>query len=369
MVSFVLFVAALLSHAVAVSLPAVLLILDVYPLRRFGDGPGRWFGSAARRAWWEKVPFVIVSLVFMGVAIAARRQSLVSIEQNDASASTGPGVLRDLVLPAQDGAAAGPDRGVPVAPGDGLAGALFLWSILGTLAMSVGLFLLRRRWPGLLAAWLSYLVILAPNSGIIRISEQIAADRYSYLSMVGLVIVAAGCFCRFWRTTARVRAAALGVIALGVGLLLVLIPMTWDQCRTWRNSETLWTHALSHGAADSSLAHYNLALVLYHHGRLQGGGGSLCRGAAAQSHATLWYTTTWVSCFSARGSSRLPPLDYADALRLNPDYLDAHYNLGIVLSRQGKFEAAAVHYAEALRLDPGFADAHHNLGVDLFRQG
>ena len=72
---FVLFVAALLSHAVAVSLPVVLLILDVYPLRRFGDGPGRWFGPAARRVWWEKVPFVMVSLVFMGLAIAARRRS------------------------------------------------------------------------------------------------------------------------------------------------------------------------------------------------------------------------------------------------------------------------------------------------------
>ena len=52
--SFLLFVAALLFNAVAVSLPAVLLILDVYPLRRFGDGPGRWFGLAARRAWWRR---------------------------------------------------------------------------------------------------------------------------------------------------------------------------------------------------------------------------------------------------------------------------------------------------------------------------
>ena len=86
--SFVLFVAALLSHAVAVSLPVVLLILDVYPLRRFGDGPGRWFGTAARRVWWEKVPFIMVSLVFMGLAIAARsRNHWLSTEQNDASAS------------------------------------------------------------------------------------------------------------------------------------------------------------------------------------------------------------------------------------------------------------------------------------------
>ena len=57
--SFFLFVAALLFKAVAVSLPAVLLILDVYPLRRFPDGTGRWFGASARRALLEKVPFVM----------------------------------------------------------------------------------------------------------------------------------------------------------------------------------------------------------------------------------------------------------------------------------------------------------------------
>ena len=88
MVSFVLFVAALLSKAVAVTLPAVLLILDVYPLRRLGGGPGRWFGSAARKVWWEKVPFVILSLVFMGLAIAARRHvhALVPIQHDGVSA-------------------------------------------------------------------------------------------------------------------------------------------------------------------------------------------------------------------------------------------------------------------------------------------
>ncbi len=84
----------------------------------------------------------------------------------------------------------------------------FLFSIVGTLAISAGLFLLHRRWPGLLAAWLAYLVILAPNSGIIRITGQITADRYSYLSMLGWVSVAAACFCRIDQTSSRWRPAA-----------------------------------------------------------------------------------------------------------------------------------------------------------------
>ena len=83
--SFLLFVAALLFKAVAVSLPAVLLILDVYPLGRFTDRTGRWFGASARRALLEKVPFVMVSLVFMGLAIAARAQSPFLTEHYDAS--------------------------------------------------------------------------------------------------------------------------------------------------------------------------------------------------------------------------------------------------------------------------------------------
>ncbi len=72
--SCLLLVAALLFKGVPMGLPAVLLILDVYPLRRFGDGTGRWFGASARRALLEKVPFVMVSLAFMGLAIAAKAE-------------------------------------------------------------------------------------------------------------------------------------------------------------------------------------------------------------------------------------------------------------------------------------------------------
>jgi protein O-mannosyl-transferase len=367
-VSFVLFVAALLSKAAAVSLPAVLLILDVYPLRRFGDSSGRWYGTAARRACWEKIPFVLLSFVFIGVAIAARRQALIASEHIDASARIALVCygfwfyLLKTALPL-DLVAVYPaprviDWRVP----------LFLWSILGTLATSVGFFILRRRWPGLLAAWLSYMVILAPNSGIIRVNDQIAADRYSYLSMLALVIVAASCFCQFLRTQVRVRPAALGVIALGVGLLLVLIPITWNQCRTWRNSEILWRHALNHGGAQSSLVHYNLSLVLYRQGKLEEAAAHGALALRLDPSDAVAHNNLGV-VLQRQGKLEAAAARFADALRLNPDYLEAHYNLAIVLSRQRNFAAAAVQYNEALRLAPGFAHAHHNLGVDCFRQG
>ena len=367
--SFVLFVAALLFHAVAVSLPAVLLILDVYPLRRVGEGPERWSGPAARRAWWEKVPFVMVSLVFMGVAIAARRQALNSVEQTGARVEPGSGVLWHLLLPAEDGFAVGPDRGLPAPVQINWRVSLFLWSILGTLAMSVGLILLRRRWPGLLAAWLSYLVILAPNSGIIRINDQIAADRYSYLSLVGLMIVAAGCFFRFLRTTDRVRPGSVGVIVLGIGSLPILIFMTWGQCRTWRNTEILWRHALSHGGSQSPVAHYNLALVLYRQGKLEEAVAHAAEAVRLDPSDVVAYNNLGV-ILQHQGKLEAAAALYLHALLLNPDYLDAHYNLGICAFLSSEIlRRPPFQYDEALRLDPGFANAHHNLGVDCFLQG
>ncbi len=84
--SFLLFVSALLFLPVPVGLPAVLLILDVYPLRRIPDGRGRWFGASTWRALLEKVPFVMVSVLFMRLAIAARPWSPIPVDSGGTSA-------------------------------------------------------------------------------------------------------------------------------------------------------------------------------------------------------------------------------------------------------------------------------------------
>jgi protein O-mannosyl-transferase len=366
--AFVLFIAALLSHAVAVSLPAVLLILDVYPLRRFGEGSRRWFGPAARRVGYEKIPFVIAGLAFMGLAVAARRHALAAVERNDLSASVahaGYGIwfyAYKTVLPLDLIAVYPPPGRIdPLAPP-------YLPCLLATLAVSVGLLVLRRRWPGLLAGWITYVVVLAPNLGIIQYSEQIAADRYSYMAMLGPTVVLAGCLRGLWEKSSRARPLALGARALGVGLIAGLVLLTWAQCRTWRDSETLWAHALAHGAATSATAHYNLALVLVHQGKLEA--------AVAHGAAAIRLDPRDVAAYNIMGVAleRQGKLDAAaarcsDALRLDPNNLNAHYNLGIIFSRQGNFRAAEDHYAHALRLNPGFAAAYHNLGVDCFRQG
>ncbi len=364
--SFVLFLAALLSKAVSLGLPVVLLVLDVYPLRRLALGSGRWFTPAARRVLCEKIPFVAASVVFAGLAIAARGHSWASIARNDPLAGIGQAGyeiwfnVNKTVLPFNLVAVYPPpgDRNWLAPP--------FIWRMVGSLVLTGAFFIMRRRWPGLLAAWLVYLALLAPNSGIIPFSGQIAADRYSYLATAGWVPVVAALLYRLWQAKLLHaqppwRSPCWSSDGWWVSAL------AREQCRTWRNSETLWTHALLHGAALSAVAHYKMAILLYSQGRLD----------AAATHTATAIRLDPDDCaipnflgivLQRQGDLSAAAKEFADAARLNPEYLDAHYNLGVILSRQGKFAEAAAQYAEVLRLDPRFADAHHLLGIDFRAQ-
>ena len=346
----------------------MLLILDVYPLRRFGDGPQRWFGTAARRVWREKVPFILVSLVFMGVAVAAKGAAVFSTRQNGISARLAQAAygtwfyLFKTVLPLDLVAA------YPSPTKINWLASPFIACTVAMLAMSVGAVVTRRRWPGLLAVWVSYLVILAPNSGIIRTNENIAADRYSYIAMLGWVALLTACICRVALTPSRPRLGAMAIIALGPLSILGLIVMTWNQCRTWRDSGTLWAHAVAHGAGSSFVAHYNLGHDLYGRGDLEAAVAHYAQALRLNPDSVDVHNNLGVT-LSRQGKYVEAAAHYAQALRLDPDSLDAHYNLGMVRSRQGQYVEAAAHYAQALRLKPGFASAHNNLGLDLARQG
>jgi tetratricopeptide (TPR) repeat protein len=320
---------ALLSKSMAVSLPVVLVLLDVYPLRRLGGTAG-WWSREARRVYAEKIPFVLLAAAASAITFVAH----VRLPDNMAPLLD-INVVERLAISAYSLSfylwkTVAPFHLIPFYPIPDPLDPLetgFVVSYGAVLMLSALALVLRRRVPGLAVVWSAYVVILLPVLGLSQNGSQLAADRYTYLAGLGWAILVGAALLSWWP---RIPFGSTGLAVCAVIFLGVL---TWNQTRVWRNSETLWTHTLSIDAS-SPIPHTNLASALGRRGRL----------AEAIAH-------------------------YRQALRLNPDLAEPHVGLGLALARQGQLEEAIAHYRQALRLKPDLADAHNNWGLALFEQG
>jgi tetratricopeptide (TPR) repeat protein len=320
LVLLLVFALGLMAKPMLVTLPAVLLLLDYWPLGRF---PFRW--QLVR----EKLPLLALVAVFCLATVWA--QGKVSAFGNYLALSWRIGnalvsyvtYLIQMFWPV--GLAAyypHPEYHLP------------FWKALGALVLltciSAAALKWRRRCPYLLVGWLWYVGMLVPVSGIVQVGSQGMADRFTYLPQIGLYIAlawAVGEACRSW----PYRRWLCGV---GSALVLtVLMGCAWRQTCFWSDSETLWTHTLACTSGNSP-AENSLGLALSSQRRLD----------EAMEH-------------------------YREALRFRPDYMEAHTNLGAALSERGRRGEALVHYRKALEVKPGSAIAHNNLAAALTDQG
>jgi len=370
-VSLGCFVLALLSKAITVALPIVLIVLDVYPLRRLGGDAGGWWSPRARRRWAEKVPFVLASAAVIPIALVAARSGASLL------AMAGFGVLDRLAISLY-GLAFYPWKMVvplglspfyalktPVVP----LSAPYLVSGFLVAAITALAILLRRRWPALGAVWLGYVVTLLPVSGIFQNGPQISADRYSYLPSLSWVMLAGGgvlaCW-RAWKGRENSRAIAFSMTGVAALVVTVLTALTWQQVGVWRDPERLWSHALA--IAPSSVVHEHLGYVRRQQGRLAEAiehyrtASSLRPGAA---HIRIY----WGNTLAQQGMLGAAIDRYREALDLTPDSAAPHNNWGNALVAAGRLEEALSHYREAARIDPSDAEAHNSWGRALAQQG
>lgn len=323
---------SLLSKASGITLPIVLLILDVYPLRGLGGGAEKWFGPGAKRVWLEKTPFFLLAITFGIIALMAQQEAgaLKPLHRYDVLSRLAQALfgiafyLWKTVFPLS----LSPLYELPARIG--FLDWPFLMSGVVALALSVALYVVRRRWLAGFACWAYYLAVLAPVLGIAQSGPQLVADRYSYLSCLAWAMLAgAGLFYlwNLWRQIFFPVTVVAAVVLVGLGVL------TWRQAQVWHDSERLWRHALSIGY-ESSIVHGNLGEELLGREKL----------AEAIAH-------------------------FRRALEIDPNYADAHSNLGSALFAQGELEGAIDHFRRALEIDPAHADAHVNLAVALEKQG
>src|SRR5256886_5196641 len=247
--SVAVFGCALLSKSMAVSLPVVLLILDVYPLRRLG-GPIGWWSEPARRIYVGKVPFVLLAAALSVMAFRAQLsvRAMTSLAQL--------GALRRLSVSAYGLSFYLWRMVVPVnlSPLYVLPPTMNPWAIPFVVSYGVVLAItaitlaLRRRLPSLPAAWLAYVMVLVPVLGVFQNGPQIAADRYTYLACLGWAICAGAGLMSCWRALRRSKTGTATTFPLaGISICIVvgLGVLTWNQVQVWHESESIWTYSLA----------------------------------------------------------------------------------------------------------------------------
>ena len=358
----VLYTLSLLSKISGITLPLVLLVLDVYPLRRLPGDPKRWLARDYRPIWLEKIPFLIAAVPAAGMALVAESQFGTMRTLADVGfagrvalsafspvfylwktlAPTRLALLYELPLPFD-----------PFQPRYFLSGALLA-------GLSVFFYRARRRFPAGLAVWSAYLTTLIPMLGIVTIGRQVAADRNTYLSCLGWAVLAGGALLSL-RRHARAWFAAAACV------LLALAVMSWRQTLVWRDSMTLWRHVLA-VRPDTPQAHYSLGTHLSEEGKYAE--------AAEHFSAALRLRSDYSEARNNLGLAlvQLRRIDeavsqYDRALRSDPANASVHSNLGLALAAEGRGAEAIEHYRRALEISPGFGGARVNLANALFAAG
>jgi Flp pilus assembly protein TadD len=326
LVLLLLFAAGLMSKPMLVSLPIVLLLLDFWPL-------GRWSPGKPERAGLilEKVPLFLMAAASAVVTFLVQRAggAVRSFGSFPLSARIGnalvayTGYLKMLVWPANL-AVFYPHPGA----------VLPAWKVLGAAlllaGLSAGAFALRRRAAFLIVGWLWFLVTLFPVIGVVQVGYQAMADRYTYLPFVGLFVAVA------WGLSAIASRWRSGSLALRASAIAVLAAAAFGaaaQARYWKNSETLFLHAIAI-TKNNSVAHNNLG---------------------------QYYNE------AGRPAEALPHL--SEAVRIDPEKPQNHNNRGVSLFLLGRFEEAFLEFSQALRFQPNDALVLGNLARTRFVQG
>jgi tetratricopeptide (TPR) repeat protein len=353
--SVLAFACAVLSKATTVTVPAVLAIMNVYPLRRLGGDAG-WTGTLARRVYAELAPFALIGVV-AGLGSVAALPLGTQLSGGGKLAVAAYGVVFYLwktLIPI------GLSPLYQLPPHLNAAAPTFIASALAVVALAIAAWLIHRKRPGLVVALAIWFVITLPLLGAVQNGNQIAADRYTYHAAPALALLAGALLLN----AERVFRPSL---AVGACVLLALSALTWRQTGYWHDSVALWSRALAVDSM-SAIAHNDLGIELASAGQTSEAIAQYKTAIALDpnyphAHNNLGFE------FEHLGQIEPALAEYRTAVQIDPKYVEAELNWGNALLSLGKNEEAISHYQRAASLDPKHEGAQFNWGVALMRLG
>ncbi len=319
--SVVLFALALLSKPMAMTLPFAFLILDFYPLRRFAANL-----AAIKRIFIEKAPFFFLSAVSALVTLWAQTKAMIPLKSLPFSVRAAVAVrayafyLYKTILPVN----LAPFYPLPERPFD----AVFIISAAVFVGLAVLSIIMARKTRGVPAVFLYYAVTLLPVIGLVQVGGQAAADRYTYLPLLGLTIAVSAAAAGLYR---RSKAAAIAVLAV---VTLILSVLTVRQVPVWKDSLTLWSHEIEVYPGRVALSYVDRGVEL-----------------------------------SALGRYDEALKDFDAAIRISPDFMQAYNDRGVTLMRLRAYPEAVRDFDIALSYDPQNPGIYQNRGISYFHLG
>jgi protein O-mannosyl-transferase len=328
MACILLLLASLLAKAWGITFIAIVLVLDVYPLRRLSLAPRTLLGHDDRLVLLQKLPIVVLCIIFTVVAgIAQRTASAETMKTLDEwgiaerLAQTAHGLVFyawKTLLPTRLSAL----YELP----DSIAWTDPKWflSVAVVLAVITAAVALCRRLPGLVAALACYAILLLPVLGIAQSGIQLVADRYSYIASMALLLLAAAAAGLLLLKRPGTR---LGLVAIAIGAGLAFSAMAWRQSSLWGDTLKLWETSLARG-------HDGPVVRNYYARQLE----KARRPGEAIVH-------------------------YKASLEMRPSYADSWFGLGNASRALGDFATAEQSFARAAQLDLDPTAAYLALGL------
>jgi Tfp pilus assembly protein PilF len=344
----ILFACGLMSKPMLVTTPFVLLLLDYWPLQRIVDL------RSFRRMIIEKVPLLLLSAASCVATILAQRQATGSTEElpllwriNNALVTCVTYIWQMFWPTRLTVFYPHPENQLSILQVFGAA--IFL------IAISILVIILRRQRPYLLTGWFWYLIMLVPVIGVFQVGMQSHADRYTYLPHIGLYLVVTWSVAEMsiLRGRKEILFSVSSVVLLALGLC------AWRQTTHWKNSETLWRHALA-VTPNSDVAQAGLGGVLLDQGKVDE--------AIEQFERALSIRPDNAQAHSALGNALLKKGDAAQAivhwqksLELQPESVETRDQLGATLAQQGRLKEAMAEWEKSLEYNPDDGNALNNV--------
>jgi Tfp pilus assembly protein PilF len=341
----------------------VLLVLDVYPLRRLD--PRAWRGPAARAIVLEKAPYLALTVAIVAVTSLTMSASVrvTPLALYGPMARVAMAAYSLVFYPLRTVAPLDLRPMYELPPRVSLLEPAFFLAVAAVAAVTVILGLARRRWPAGLTVWLVYAIMLAPVSGLIHAGPQLVADRFAYLPSVALCLLLGAAI-----TLALARPPLARVVPLATAAWIAsLATLTVSQVQVWRDTDTLFTYTLSVDP-DCAWCHAQYGGSLGNRGDLTAAIPHLTRAAELRPHRPGYHANAGLALLRAgRAGESLPYLERAVAAQ--PANLDATTNLGLALVDLRRPAEALPHLERAHRARPaavepvaGLVRAHRALG-------